>query len=239
MLWPHSVQCCENIILITYNSIKTICNWRDGFQKLYTLFCLFQVVMLDCDKVLKAPMSLSSLNSMNATLNAMNATLPLNSMNATLPLNSMNVNLTLNANLHVTLNATNASTIEHSSVISTDKKSTSLNAKVVTTKSITSNCINNKLIYDTTVRSRYVKFLCHRNSKNQLIFNGYYQHSNCLSQRCQRDREPSRIPAKKICRLLTKSRKLRKAFRKKIEIYRIHLVFIVTLKLSVMNIREF
>ena len=171
-------------------------------------FFLFQVVMLDCDKVLKAPMSLSSLNSMNATLNA---------MNATLPLNAMNVNLTLNANLHVTLNATNASTIEHSSVISTDKKSTSMDAKVVTTKSITSNCINNKLIYDTTVRSRYVKFLCHRNSKNQLIFNGDYQHSNCLSQRCQRDREPSRIPAKKICRLLTKSRKLRKAFRKKIK----------------------
>ena len=134
--------------------------------------------MLDCDKVLKAPMSLSSLNSTNATLNA---------MNATLPLNAMNDNLTLNANLHVTLNATNASTIEHSSVISTDKKSTSMNAKVVTTKSITSNCINSKLIYDTTVRSRYVKFLCHRNSKNQLIFNGDYQHSNCLSQRCQPD----------------------------------------------------
>ena len=151
-------------------------------------FCLFQVVMLDCDKVLKAPMSFSHLNSMNATST-------LNTMNANLTLNAMNANLTLNANLHVTLNATNAGTIEHSSVISTDEKSASMNAKVVTTKSITSNCINSELIYDTTVRSRYVKFLCHRNSKNQLIFNVDYQHSNCLSQRYQRDREPSRIPA--------------------------------------------
>ena len=64
--------------------------------------------MLDCDKVLKAPMSLSRLNSMNATLT-------LNAMNANLTLNA---NSTLNANL--TLNATNASTTEHSSVISTD-----------------------------------------------------------------------------------------------------------------------
>ena len=161
--------------------------------------------MLDCDKVLKAPMSLSRLNSMNATLT----------------LNAMNANLTLNANsilnVNLTLNATNACTTEHSSVISTDNKSTSMNAKVVTTKSITSNCMNSKLIYDTTVRSRYVKFLCYKNSKNQLIFNGDYQHSNCLSQRYKCEREPSRIPAKKICRLLTKSRMLRKAFRKKIK----------------------
>ena len=78
-----------------------------------------------------------------------------------------------------------------------------MNAKVVTTKSITSNCMNSKLIYDTTVRSRYVKFLCYKNSKNQSISNGDYQHSNCLSQRYKREREPSRIPAKKICRLLT------------------------------------
>ena len=82
-------------------------------ENLTHYFCFFQIVMLDCDKVLKAPMSLSRLNSMNATLtlNAMNATLPLNAMNANLTLNA---NLNLNANL--TLNATNASTIEHSSV---------------------------------------------------------------------------------------------------------------------------
>ena len=38
-----------------------------------------------------------------------------------------------------------------------------------------------------------------------------------LSHQHRREREPSRIPAKKICRLLTKSRKLRKAFQKKIK----------------------
>ena len=190
-------------------------------------FCFFQVVMLDCNKVLKAPMSLSSLNSMNTTLT-------LNAMNANLTLNA---NLNLNANL--TLNATNASTIEQSSinskvvhlndkVILTDNKVTSMNAKIVAAKSITSNCMNGKSIYDSkcfqtcacstiTVRSRYVKFLCDKHSKSQLIFNEDYRRNNCLSQQYRREREPSRIPAKKICRLLTKSRKLRKAFRKKIK----------------------
>ena len=31
-----------------------------------------------------------------------------------------------------------------------------------------------------TVRSRYVKFLCHENSQSQLIFIGDYSHNNCL-----------------------------------------------------------
>ena len=62
-----------------------------------------------------------------------------------------------------------------------------------------------------TVRS-HVNFLCHENSQSQLIFIGDYQHNNCFSCRYRCEREPSRIPAKKICRLLTKSRKLGKAF---------------------------
>ena len=88
-----------------------------------------------------------------------------------------------------------------------------MNVEVVTAKSITSNCTNSKSICNTkrfqtcssctgTVRSRYVKFICGENPQNR---------------RYQREREPSRIPGKKICRLLTKSRKFRKVFRKKIK----------------------
>ena len=95
-------------------------------------------------------------------------------------------------------------------------------------KSITSNCTNNKSICDTkcfqkctssasSFRSHYVKFICDKNSQNQLFLIGNYQHSNWLCCQHQREREPSRIPAKKICRVLTKSRKLRKAFQKKIK----------------------
>ena len=142
----------------------------------------------------------------------------------------MNATLTLNTNLTL-VNAMNASAIEHRSVnskdidlnakiISIDKKITSVNAKLMTAKS--------KSIYDTkhfqtcasgsiAVRSRYVKFLCHENSQSQLIFIGDYQNNKCLSCRYRHEREPSRIPANKICRLLTKRRKLRKAFRKKIK----------------------
>ena len=168
--------------------------------------------MLDCDKVLKPPnIPLSYVNVLNDTF-------------------------TLNANL--TLNAINTSAIEHTvtskvehlnaKVISTDNKVTSMNTKVVSAKSITSNSMNSKSIYYTkcfetcasrviTVRSRYVKFLCDENPQSQLIFIGNYQHNNGLNHRHRREREPSRIPAKRICRLLTKSRKLRKASRKKIK----------------------
>ena len=152
-------------------------------------FCLFQVVMLDCNEVPKGPMSLSSLNAMNATLalNAMNASLRVNVMNANSSLNAMNANLTLNA--------LNASVIKHTSVNSTVKTYT--------------NCA-------ITVRSRHVKFICDKNPQSELLFIGNYQHNHSRC-RYQRDREPSRIPAKKICRLLTKSRKLKKAFRKNVK----------------------
>ncbi len=44
------------------------------------------------------------------------------------------------------------------------------------------------------------------------------QHSTFLSyEQRRRDRAPSRVPAKKICRLLTKSRKLRRTVRKEIK----------------------
>ena len=156
--------------------------------------------MLDHDKVPKGPMSLSCLNAQNANLT-----------------NTMN---TMNAN--ITLNAMNANAIEHrfvnskvvDLVISTDNKVTSINAKVVTVKSITSNCMSMKSIYDSkcfqacasrviTVRSRYLKFACDKIHQIQLPFTENYQHNDCSSGRHWRDREPSRIPTKKICRLLT------------------------------------
>ena len=171
--------------------------------------------MLDSDKVLKALMSLSCLNAMNATL----------TLNAT--------------NANITLNAMDTSAIEHRSVnskvidlnakiISAGNRVTSVSIKVVTAKSNTYNCVNSKSVYDTkhfqpcacstiTVRSRYIKFQCDENPQSQLIFSGDYQQNNCSSRRYRRGREPSRIPAKKVCRVLTKSRKLRKSFRKKIK----------------------
>ena len=118
----------------------------------------------------------------------------------------MNANVTwhtMNANLNLE-NAMNHSAIEHRSVSSED---IDLNVKVMTAKSSTYNCVNSKCIYDKkhfqtcaiTVRSRYVKFLCHENSQSQLIFIGDYSHNNCFSCRHRREREqePSRIPAKK------------------------------------------
>ena len=52
-------------------------------------------------------------------------------------------------------------------------------------------------------RSRYAKFI---------VIEGKYNHHVS-----RRDREPSRIPCKKLCRLLTKSRKIRKQVRKHIK----------------------
>ena len=74
-------------------------------------------------------------------------------------------------------------------------------------KSITANKIN-KQIHDTKLisfRSRHLKFVCtvNLNPKEQ-----------STRHHVSRDREPSRIHTKKICRLLTKCRKLRKAARK-------------------------
>ena len=123
--------------------------------------------MLDYDKALKGPMSLSCLNAMNSNIS----------------LNALNANLTLNAS--------NASVV----------KCTTVDSKVQT-------CANSAI----TVRSRYAKFICDKNPQIELVFIGSYEDINCLRCRRQREREPSRIPAKKICRLLTKSRKLRKAF---------------------------
>ena len=168
--------------------------------------------MLDCDRM-----------PMNANL-TLNTNLTLNAINANLALNIMNTNLTFNA--------INNSVIEcrsvHYKVRYLNDKVKSMNVEVVTAKSITSNCTNSKSICNTkcfqtctcstgTVRSRYVKFICGKNPQNQLIFIGNYQDNNYLCRRHQREREPSRIPGKKICRLLTKSRKFRKAFRKKIK----------------------
>ena len=194
--------------------------------------------------ITNANLTLLNITNANLTLlNTMNANLTLlNTLNANVTLNVMNTNLTMNAtNANLTLvNAMNASSIEHRSVnskvidlntkiISTDNKVTSVNAKVVTAKSNTYNCVNDKSIYDAkhfqacannntiTVRSRYVKFLCAKNPQSQLMFIRNYQHNNCLSRQHRREREPSRIPAKKICCLLTKSRKLRKAFRRKVK----------------------
>ena len=156
--------------------------------------------MLDCDRM------------------PMNANLTLNAINANLALNIMNTNLTFNA--------INTSVIEcrsvHYKVRYLNDKVKSMNVEVVTAKNITSNCTNSKSICNTkcfqtcatstgTVRSRYVKFLCGKNPQNQLIFIGNYQDNNCLCCRHQCEQEPSRIPGKKICRLLTKSRKFRKA----------------------------
>ena len=117
----------------------------------------------------------------------------------------------------------NASSIEHrsvnSKVIDLNNKVTSINAKLVPAKSIYDSkhfqaCANNNTI---TVRSHYVKFLYAQNPQSQLMFIRNYQHNNCLSRQYRREREPSRIPVKKLCCLLTRSRKLRKAFRKKIK----------------------
>ena len=198
--------------------------------------------MLLCLNAMNASLTLNA----NLILNAMDANLTLlNTMNANLnllnTLNVINTNLTMNAtNVNLTLaNDMNASSIEHRSVnskvidlnakiISVDNKVTSVVAKGVTAKSNTYNCVNSKSIYDTkhfqacandtiTVRSRYVKFLYAKNPQSQLMFIRNYQHNNCLCHQHKREREPRRIPAKKICCLLTKSRKMRKAFRKKIK----------------------
>ena len=153
----------------------------------------------------KGPLSLPCLNVMksNLTLNAINENLSLNAMNENLTLNATNTNLTLNAmnatNTNLTLNAMNANLTLNASAI----KHRSANSKV---KISATNAV--------TVRSRYVKFICDKNLQCDLI---NYQHKSCLTRQYQRDREPSRIPAKKICRLLTKSRKLRKSFRNKIK----------------------
>ena len=110
----------------------------------------------------------------------------------------MNANLTLNAyltlNASLTLNAINTSVIErrsvHYKVRYLNDKVKSMNVEVVTAKSITSNCTNSKYICNTkcfqtctctsTVRSRYVKFICGKDPQNQLIFIGNYQDNNCL-----------------------------------------------------------
>ncbi len=70
------------------------------------------------------------------------------------------------------------------------------------------------LIQENYFRSRYGKFLsdqCH------VILIARKQCSNCLTHRRHREREPSRISAKKLCRLFTKSRKLRKVIRNQIK----------------------
>ena len=109
--------------------------------------------MLDYDKALKGPMSLSCLNAMNSNIS----------------LNAMNANLTLNA--------LNVSVIKH----------TTVNSRVQT-------CANIAI----TVRSRHTKFICDKNPQTELAFIGSYQDINCLRRRHQREREPSRIPAKEF-----------------------------------------
>ena len=91
-----------------------------------------------------------------------------------------------------------------------------MNIKVVTVRNNTFNCVNSKSIYDTkhfqpcacsiiAVRFRYIKFPCD-DPQTQLMFIGYYQQNNCSSHQYKREQEPSRIQAKKICCILTKSR---------------------------------
>lgn len=111
-------------------------------------------------------------------------------LNAKLTLNAMNANLTLNAmNANLSLNAMNHEVIR-------------INTKVISGKVYDAKCMTAKCMI--TMNSR-------TNNDEK------YQHITFLSYKQRRDRAPSRVPAKKICRLLTKSRKLRRAVRKEIK----------------------
>ena len=66
-------------------------------------------------------------------------------------------------------------------------------------------------------KSLVAKCMTTMNSRTDSTNDEKYRHSTFLSYKQRRDRAPSRVPAKKICCLLTKSRKLRRTVRKEIK----------------------
>ncbi len=133
----------------------------------------------------------------------LNAKLTLNAMNGNL---SLNAKLTLNANL--TLNAMNANL----SLNAMNHEVIPINTKVISGKVYDAKNITTKNMIP---KSMVAKCMTTMNSGTNN--DEKYQHSTFLSYKQRRDRAPSRIPAKKICRLLTKSRKLTRAVRKEIK----------------------
>ena len=78
-------------------------------------------------------------------------------------------------------------------------------------------CINTKVISGKVYDAKCMTAKCMITMNSRTNNDEKYQHSTFLSYKQRRDRAPSRVPAKKICRLLTKSRKLRRAVRKEIK----------------------
>ena len=75
--------------------------------------------------------------------------------------------------------------------------------------------VNISIVSKQELRSRYARFLHNRYEQMSYVYSVEIKHEAKRHVR-SRDREPSRIPAKKICRLLKKSRKLRKLVRRHI-----------------------